>query len=123
MTRSIAANVTQQIRRNISRDIVLPDPCNALQEAIVRVEEIIFGGKKYYYAADPDSIYDYKVYIHDPTLDGFKHMNESDPLYAQIVSAISTADAISDTPATSTGDATHVTPAINVEEENDKPNT
>lgn len=77
---------------NIFRDINAADPCTEMQEAQVKAEEIIVDGEKFYYAKDENSIYDYKIFIYDEKINGYRPMKESDPRYAKIVDAIQLKD-------------------------------
>ena len=73
---------------DIDRDVRGTDPCSQIAEAQVKAEEIIIDGEKYYYTPDPKSIYDYKIFIYDETIDSYRQLRESDPKFAKIVDAI-----------------------------------
>ncbi len=73
---------------DIYRDIRTPDPCHSVREEHVRAQEIMVNDVKYYYTADADSIFDYKVFTFDSDINAYRPMIESDPLYGTIVDAI-----------------------------------
>jgi hypothetical protein len=73
---------------DVARDVRAPDPCIAMREEQMRVSEIIVNGVKYYYKADPNSVFDYRIFIFDSAVAGYRPMPESDPLYAKIIEAI-----------------------------------
>jgi hypothetical protein len=71
-----------------ARDVRAPDPCIKMQRATVRAEEIIVDGKKYYFVADPASLYEYKIFVLDKSTNVHKVLKESDPMYLTIINAI-----------------------------------
>lgn len=71
-----------------ARDVRATDPCTGFQSEQVKVEEITVDGVKYYYSADSSSIYDYKIFIYDEDIDGYRPLKESDPKFVKIVDAI-----------------------------------
>jgi superfamily II DNA or RNA helicase len=73
---------------DIERDIRGTDPCSQISEAQIKAEEIIINDEKYYYTPDPNSIYDYKIFIYDATIDSYRQLRESDPKFAKIIDAI-----------------------------------
>ena len=76
---------------DVERDIRATDPCSQVQETQVTAEEIIVDGVKYYYSHDPSSIYDYRIYIYDENINGYRALKESDPRYIKIINAIESA--------------------------------
>lgn len=74
---------------DVARDVRAADPCTKTREEQVRVEEIIVDGIKYYYSKDPDSIYDYRIFIFDEDVNGYRQLSESDPRYIKIIDALS----------------------------------
>jgi hypothetical protein len=79
---------------DVERDIRATDPCSQVQEAQVTAEEIIVDDVKYYYSSDPSSIYDYRIYIYDENINGYRALKESDPRYIKIINAIEAAKTI-----------------------------
>lgn len=73
---------------DIERDVRGTDPCSQISEAQVKAEEIIINDEKYYYTPDPNSIYDYRIFIYDATIDSYRQLRESDPKFAKIIDAI-----------------------------------
>lgn len=73
---------------DILRDMRAPDPCRPVKEATVKAEEIEFEGEKYYYRPDSTSVYDYAVFYHDPRVNAYRPLAQSDPKYAKIAEAI-----------------------------------
>jgi len=70
------------------KDTVTADPCTELEQRTVDAETITINGVVYYYAADPASLYDYRVYIHDADVNGYRPLSEADPRYVGIIDAI-----------------------------------
>ncbi|QYB17673.1 nucleoside triphosphatase i [Pacmanvirus S19] len=73
---------------DVARDVRATDPCSQVQETQIKAEEIIVDDVKYYYIEDPSSIYDYKVFIYDSAIDGYRALLESDSRYIKIIEAI-----------------------------------
>lgn len=73
---------------DIARDVRATDPCSQVKESQVKAEEIIVDGVKYYYTPDASSIYDYKVFVYDENIDGYRPLKESDPRYIIIIEEI-----------------------------------
>lgn len=71
-----------------NRDIRSVDPCRALTEEHITAEEIIIDGTKYYFSPDATSIYDYKVFVYDDAIAGYRKIKESDPRYVAVVDSI-----------------------------------
>jgi superfamily II DNA or RNA helicase len=75
---------------DISRDMLIHDPCLPPAEEHITVKEIILdklGEKKFYYSQSPDSE-KVTVYEYSPQLDGYSPMRIDNPLYAVIVRKI-----------------------------------
>ena len=70
------------------RDAAAPDPCSQVQEKKVMAAEIEVDGQSYYYVVDEDSIYGYKIYKNDPSIDMFRAMPEDTALFVKIIDAI-----------------------------------
>jgi len=73
------------------KDAVTADPCTQLRQREVSAAEIIVDGAKYYYSVDSDSLYGYRIYIHDAAINGYRPMSEADKRYANIIAQINTA--------------------------------
>ena len=71
-----------------SRDIRTIDPCQQLQETHMRAEEIVIDGVKYFYSANPKSIWEYSVFTYEKSVDGYRPLKESDKRFPKIIEAI-----------------------------------
>lgn len=73
---------------DIARDVRAQDPCSQVQETQIKAEEIVVDDVTYFYAPDPTSIYDYRIFIFDENINGYRPLKESDPKYARIIDEI-----------------------------------
>jgi hypothetical protein len=76
---------------DVSKDVRSPDPCTQLKEEQIRAEEILVDGTKYYYVSDPTSVYEYKVFVFDENINGYRRLGESSADFAKIIEAIESA--------------------------------
>lgn len=79
-------NNRQLFTDNIRKDISGKDPCEPMTSEKITVNEIIVDGVSYYYQYAPsnDSIFDYKIFIHDKLTNVYRILKESDPIYQKI---------------------------------------
>ena len=70
------------------KDTVTADPCTQIEERTVDAEPITVDGVTYYYAADDTSLYNYRVYVHDTAINGYRPLSEADPRYTKVIDAI-----------------------------------
>lgn len=73
---------------DIMRDIKAIDPCTQVKEENILAQDVELDGVKYYYVDDAKSIYDYKIFVFDKELNGYRPMSESDPLFAKLIELI-----------------------------------
>ena len=73
---------------DFQRDMKSKDPCSEVKEKQVVAKEIIINSDKYYYVSDPESIYDYKIFEFDKSVNGYKVMRESNKLFEKIIDEI-----------------------------------
>lgn len=73
---------------DIFADIKISDPCETKVERKIKAEEIEFGGEKYYYAADSQNVFGYKIYKYDAGVAKYVPLNIADPIYEDIIAAI-----------------------------------
>ncbi len=71
-----------------ARDIAAVDPCESVKEERIRAEEVVLDGTVYYFTPDKASIYDYKVFVLDPEIGGYRALRESDKRYGAVIEAI-----------------------------------
>lgn len=71
-----------------AHDVLTRDPCVTSQEEHIVAEEIIIGDKRYYFVKDSAGVYGYRIFEYDKTIDGYRPLLESDPLFIKIVDAI-----------------------------------
>lgn len=70
------------------KDIKANDPCKKLEEKKIKVKKITHNDKIYYYNEDPESIYDYAIYIYDDKINSYKRIDESEPIIEEIIEKI-----------------------------------
>ena len=73
------------------RDIRARDPCGEMKESQIKATEVMVDDKQYYYVADSASIYDYKIFVYDDDINGYRQMSETEAGFAKIASAITVA--------------------------------
>lgn len=73
---------------NIKSDIAGPNPCTQLKEEKIIAKEIIVGDKAYFYREDPDSIYEYKIFQRDDTINAYRALRENSSAFAEVLDAI-----------------------------------
>lgn len=73
---------------DVARDVKAQDPCTQMRETSVRAEEIIIDDAKYYFTHDDLSIYNYRIFVFDESINGYRPLKESDPRFAIIIDAI-----------------------------------
>lgn len=71
------------------RDVSTADPCTQLEQHEVTAAVVELDGVKYYYTENPASLYNYKVFVYDADINGYRPMSEADPKYAIIAQMIS----------------------------------
>jgi hypothetical protein len=73
---------------DVSKDIIMPDPCIKAKETQIKAAEITVDDVKYYFTPDEKSVYDYKIFVFDGDLNSYKRMPESDPRFEGIITEI-----------------------------------
>ena len=86
--RMCAPNNSKLFTPEIESDIRKPNPCEEYKEESIEAEEIIVDGETYYFTPDVGSVFGYKVFEYDSLLGGFREMDKTNELYAQITDAI-----------------------------------
>ena len=70
---------------SLSKQLLLPDPCDALKTEEIKAKEISINGKKYYYSKDKDDI---NIFYYDKSIDGYLLMKSNNPIYADIMNKV-----------------------------------
>jgi hypothetical protein len=76
--------------KDVRFDINATDPCAEVREETVKATEIIVDDKKYHYIDNPDSVYEYSIFIHDPALNAFKRLPETSEEFIRVVKHLPT---------------------------------
>jgi hypothetical protein len=71
-----------------ARDIRTSDPCEQIKEVTLKATPITVNNVEYYYIPDEKSIYDYKIFIYDKSIDGYREINSSHDAFISVISAI-----------------------------------
>lgn len=79
--------------KDIGFDVKAADPCGEIKEATIRAQEITVDGKKFYYVPNPESVYEYSIFVHDPALNAHRRLAETDPDFLAAVAMITQAAA------------------------------
>jgi hypothetical protein len=66
----------------LSKDLLLPNPCQELKSEEIKVKEILVNGNKYYYSYTNDT---YHIFKFDTEIQGYTQLQEHDPVYADII--------------------------------------
>ncbi len=85
-----SCNPTNQLlyTDDIARDMVTSDPCKQLKEETIIAQEFEFAGTKYYYTADKDSIYDYKIIVYDSAINKYHQLEESSEQFKKVMAEL-----------------------------------
>lgn len=75
---------------NLSMDLKLPDTCREYVKKRVNAKEIVYAGKTYYYAADPNELMGFKIFYSDK-----KPMKQNAPEYTALIDLIESAEGLS----------------------------
>lgn len=78
---------------DIHRDIRAVDPCRQVEEKQVEATLIEIDGKKFYYVENAKALYDYDIFEYDSSIDGYRPMKQSNPLFVKIIDEIKAAAA------------------------------
>lgn len=73
---------------DIGRDIQAEEPCTEMREETLKAASVVVNGVEYYYVADPEALYDYRVFAFDPQVNGYRPLKESADGFEDIIEAI-----------------------------------
>lgn len=67
----------------LSKQLLLPDPCDELKTTEIKAKQIDVDGKKYIYSQTSDG--DYHIYKYDKNVSGYTLMDSSEPVFSDIM--------------------------------------
>ena len=68
----------------LSKDLMLPNPCQELQSNEVSAKELVFNDEKYYYSYDKEKKI-FHIFKYDKEIQGYIPMQEHESVYADII--------------------------------------
>ena len=67
----------------LSKQLILPDPCEELKTTSINAKEININGKKFLYSQTSDG--EFHIYKHDANINGYTLMDSSEPIFSDIM--------------------------------------
>jgi superfamily II DNA or RNA helicase len=68
----------------ITKDLLLPNPCDDLKQAEIKVNELIFNDTKYYYSNDLVKKI-FNIFKYDDTIQGYVQVQDHEPVYSDLL--------------------------------------